>query len=67
MQDANASARIRDVSRIDIGQESELRYWTENLRASAKDIKRAVRLVGCNVDKVREHLRLCRASRRIAL
>jgi Protein of unknown function (DUF3606) len=65
MQDAR-STETRDVSRIDIGQESEVRYWMQALGASAKDIKRAVRLVGCNLDKVREHLRLNRGRRHAA-
>ena len=65
MQDARSTA-TRDVSRIDIGQESEVRYWMQALGASAKDIKRAVRVVGCSLDKVREHLRLNRCRRHAA-
>jgi hypothetical protein len=65
MADASMPTRIRDISRIDIAEPSDLRFWMQTLRASAKDIKRAVRLVGCSVDRVREHLRLCRAGRRV--
>lgn len=58
-----STAGLRDVSRIDVGQEGEVRYWMRELQASAKDIKRAVRLVGCSVDRVREHLRASRGRR----
>jgi hypothetical protein len=64
MQDT-PSTRPRDVSRIDIAQEGELRYWTQVLGATAKDLKRAVRVVGCSIDKVREHLRLTGGRRRV--
>jgi len=57
---------IRDASRIDLARETEVRYWMRELRVSAKDIKRAVRLVGCSVDRVREHLRLSRGRRHFA-
>jgi hypothetical protein len=65
MPDARSSG-TRDVSRIDIGQDREVRYWMQALGASAKDIKRAVRLVGSSLDKVREHLRLNRGRRHAA-
>ena len=63
---ATHSTPPRDVSRIDVAQEGEMRYWMRTLSASAKDIKRAVRRVGCSLDKVREHLRLGRTRRRLA-
>jgi hypothetical protein len=65
MPDAH-STPPRDVSRIDIAEEGELRYWMQAFGASAKQIKRAVRRVGCSIDKVREHLRLSRGRRRLA-
>ena len=63
---AARSTETRDASRIDVAQENEVRYWMQTLGASAKDIKRAVRRVGCSLDKVREHLRLNRSRRHAA-
>jgi hypothetical protein len=63
---ATHSMPPRDASRIDTAQDAEMRYWMQTLGVSAKDIKRAVRRVGCSLDKVREHLRLSRSRRRFA-
>lgn len=64
MQEANSASVLRDVSRIDVAQEREVKYWMQELHASSKEIKRAVRLVGSRVDCVRAFLRLNRKTRR---
>jgi hypothetical protein len=45
-----------DRSRIALGEEHEVRYWTEKLGVSREELERAVRAVGSNADRVREHL-----------
>lgn len=42
--------------RIWLGQEHEVAYWTEKLGVSREELERAVRAVGNNADRVREHL-----------
>jgi len=43
-------------SRIDVGDQGDLRYWCEKLRASEEELRRAVDQVGPDPEKVREHL-----------
>lgn len=43
-------------SHIDPKDAADLRYWSEKLRASEDEVRRAVDQVGPNPDKVREHL-----------
>jgi hypothetical protein len=47
-----------DDSRINIGQDYEVRYWCEKLRVSPEQLKSAVAKVGPLVKHVREHLEL---------
>jgi hypothetical protein len=47
----------QDRERIDVGQEHELRHWSEALGVTKERLKEAVRAVGDRVDRVREHLR----------
>lgn len=47
----------RDRSRINTGQEHEVRYWTKELGVSEEQLRQAVQRVGSSADQVREHLR----------
>ena len=47
-----------DGSRINIGQDYEVRYWCEKLGVSEARLKSAVAKVGPLVKDVREHLLL---------
>ena len=57
MSDDRSRPEVQRCSHIDAEQDGELRYWTHQLNVSKKELKRAVRLVGGSIDKVREHLR----------
>lgn len=45
-----------DRSRIALGEEHEVRYWTEALNTSRERLEEAVGKVGSSVDRVREYL-----------
>ena len=45
-----------DRSRIALGEEHEVRYWTEKLGVSREELERAVKAVGNSPDRVRKHL-----------
>jgi hypothetical protein len=46
----------RDRSRIALGEEHEVKYWTKELGVSREELEQAVESVGNTVTKVREHL-----------
>jgi hypothetical protein len=46
----------RDRSRIALGEEHEVRYWTNELGVSRDELEDAVKSVGNSVSKVREHI-----------
>jgi hypothetical protein len=46
----------KDRSRIALGQEHEVTYWTKELGVSREQLEEAVKSVGNSADKVREHL-----------
>ena len=45
-----------DRSRIALGEDYEVEYWTKKLGVSRKELEEAVKSVGHSADKVREHL-----------
>ena len=47
----------QDRKRIDVGQEHELRHWSEKFGVSKERLKEAVEAVGTQADTVQEHLR----------
>lgn len=57
MSDDTNKRGSADRSRIALGQEHEVRYWTKELSSSREDIEEAVKSVGHSVDRVREYLR----------
>jgi hypothetical protein len=46
-----------DRSRIALEEEHEVRYWTKELGVSREELEEAVKSVGTNAQRVREHLR----------
>ena len=55
-----------DRQRINVDQEHEVRYWTENLGVSADELRRAVQQVGPMANAVRQHLHGRKAGGRAA-
>lgn len=46
----------QDRSRIALGEEHEVKYWTQSLGVSREELEEAVKSVGNSADKVRQHL-----------
>jgi hypothetical protein len=46
----------QDRARISLGEEHEVRYWTNALGVSKEQLAAAVQAVGNSADKVRAHL-----------
>jgi hypothetical protein len=46
-----------DRNRISLDEEHEVRYWTNQLGVSREELEQAVKNVGNNAERVREHLR----------
>jgi hypothetical protein len=46
----------QDRLRINIHEEHELRYWTQELNVSKEQLERAVQAVGVMAAEVRKHL-----------
>jgi len=53
----------RDRNRVNINEEYEVRHLTEKLGVSAEEVRKAVKAVGDDRDKVEEYLRENRNSR----
>ena len=45
-----------DATRIDVNEDYELNYWSNNLNARKSEIIQAVKKVGTSVSKVRKYL-----------
>jgi hypothetical protein len=46
-----------DRIRINVNEEHEVRYWTEELGVTREELEQAVKTVGVMVEDVRKHLR----------
>jgi uncharacterized protein DUF3606 len=46
----------QDRARISLGEEHEVRYWTQALGVTKEQLAAAVQAVGQSADRVREHL-----------
>ena len=46
----------QDRARINLGEEHEVRYWTQALGISKAQLAAAVQAVGSSADRVRAHL-----------
>lgn len=47
----------QDRIRINVNEEHEVRYWTQELGVSREELERAVKAVGVMVEDVRRHLK----------
>lgn len=57
MSDDLTNRGPQDRARINVNEDHELRYWTEELGVSEQRLKEAVKAAGVSVEAVREHLR----------
>jgi len=48
--------RKRNRSRIALGEQYEVRYWSQKFGVSPEELERAVKAVGNDANKVSEHL-----------
>jgi hypothetical protein len=46
----------QDRARISLGEEHEVRYWTQALGVTREQLAAAVQAVGSSADRVRAHL-----------
>ena len=53
----NLSNRAQDAKLISLGQDWEVKYWTEALACSVIELKSAVEAVGHSTEKVRTYLK----------
>ena len=58
MADDKRHVGAPDRDRISLGEDYEIRDWTEALGVSEAQLREAVDAVGNSADKVREYLRL---------
>jgi hypothetical protein len=56
MADDTRHRQRQDRTRIDIGQEQELRFWLDELGVTEEELKQAVRAAGPQADTVRRYL-----------
>ncbi len=56
MSDDKSKAGPADRTRINVNEDYELRYWTQELGVSADELRAAVKAVGPMADAVRQHL-----------
>lgn len=47
---------VKDRSRVNVSEPSELTYWCTKLACSETQLRAAVKMVGVTVSKVRAHL-----------
>lgn len=57
MPDDRTSRGPQDASRIALGQDYEVEYWTERFGVTRHELEQAVRDVGNSADAVERHLR----------
>jgi hypothetical protein len=46
----------KDLSRINLSEDQEMRYWTKTFGVSERNLRNAVFVVGNSTDKVKQHL-----------
>jgi hypothetical protein len=57
MSDDKTQRSPQDASRIAMGEDYEVRYWTAKFGVTREDLQRAVDTVGNSADAVEKHLR----------
>ena len=50
------SDNLKDRSKVNVSQASEVTYWCQKLGCSDTQLRTAVKMVGVTVSKVRAHL-----------
>lgn len=56
MADDKTLRGSQDASRIALGEDYEVRYWTDKFGVSAEELRTAVAAVGNSADAVARHL-----------
>lgn len=56
MADDRSNRGPQDRSRINLEEDYEVRYWTEELGVSEEQLREAMQAAGSSVDAVRKHL-----------
>lgn len=56
MADDLKNRGVQDRIRINVHEEHEVRYWTQELRVTPEELKRAVETVGVMVADVKKYL-----------
>jgi len=57
MSDDTSLRSPQDRTRVAMGQEHEVRYWTARFGASREDLQRAIEEVGNSVDAIEQRLK----------
>jgi hypothetical protein len=57
MADDTSIRTQADRTRINLSQEHEVRYWTQELGCTPEELKAAVQAAGNSVEKVREYVK----------
>jgi hypothetical protein len=57
MADDKKEKRPQDSSRINIGEDYEISYWTKRFNCSEEELRKAVDAVGVSATKVEEYLK----------
>jgi hypothetical protein len=57
MSDDTTLRSPQDRTRVAMGQEHEVRYWTQRFGVSREDLQRAVDAVGNSADAIERHLK----------
>lgn len=57
MSDNKAARAPQDASRVAMGEDYEVRYWTGRFGVSRERLQQAVDAVGNGADRVERHLR----------
>ena len=47
----------QDASKVNVGEEWEVAYWTKKFGVSAEELKQAVKQVGTSADKLGQHFK----------
>ena len=56
MPDNKTTKGPRDAARINVEEDYEMQYWTETLRVTPEELRKAVQEVGPMVENVKKYL-----------
>lgn len=56
MSNASDSRISKDIAKVELTEEWQLTYWTQQLGVSEQDLRAAVQQVGDSSEQVRRHL-----------